>query len=204
MQLSPTQKRIIEVAKQEFLAKGFKGASLRAIVRDAGFTQGAFYGYYPSKAALFEAIVSPAAEELSAKFRRAQEAHFDLISDNKTANSRQLSTEYLNAFLDFIYANFDAFKLVLCCAEGTRYANYLDDLVELEVEQTQRYYAELRSRGKLTGEVSPILHHMLTRAYFTAVCETVVHDMSLAEAKSYTESLARFFNSGWNALLDFN
>ena len=47
MGVSDTQKKILEVGKQEFLEKGFKDASLRKIVADAGFTQGAFYGYYP-------------------------------------------------------------------------------------------------------------------------------------------------------------
>lgn len=45
--LSETQEKILAVGKVEFLAHGFKGASLRAIVKKAGFTQGAFYGYYP-------------------------------------------------------------------------------------------------------------------------------------------------------------
>ena len=39
-----TREKILEVGKREFLAKGFKDASLRHIVKEAGFTQGAFYG----------------------------------------------------------------------------------------------------------------------------------------------------------------
>ena len=44
-ELSATQERILAVGKDEFLEHGFKGASLRAIVKKAGFTLGAFYGY---------------------------------------------------------------------------------------------------------------------------------------------------------------
>ena len=40
-------------AKSEFLEKGFQSASLRNIVKTAGVTTGAFYGYFSSKAALF-------------------------------------------------------------------------------------------------------------------------------------------------------
>ena len=39
-------------AMQEFLEKGFQSASLRNIVKIAGVTTGAFYGYYDSKEAL--------------------------------------------------------------------------------------------------------------------------------------------------------
>ena len=44
------------------------------------------------------------------------------------------------------------------------------------------------------------LHHMITRAYFTAVCETIVHDMPREEATKYVDELAVFFHSGWYAL----
>ena len=42
VELTDTQKRILEVGKREFLEKGFKDASLRAIVKEAGFTKGPF------------------------------------------------------------------------------------------------------------------------------------------------------------------
>lgn len=201
MELTDTQKKILEVGKREFLEKGFKDASLRAIVREAGFTQGAFYGYYNSKEALFDALVAPAADSLFSQFKQAQEAHYDLIPEERATESQRLSTEYLRYFLGYIYDNFEAFKLILCCSDGTKYENFVHDLVELEVNQTERYYAELEKQGRLEGHVSHELHHLITSAYFTAVFETVVHDMTRERAMSYIEELAVFFNSGWEGLL---
>ncbi|MDO4541434.1 MAG: TetR/AcrR family transcriptional regulator [Bacillota bacterium] len=196
-----TQKKILTIGKKAFLAKGFKDASLRGIVKEAGFTQGAFYGYYPDKAALFDALVSEAADSLMVQFKAAQKAHYDLIPENKTAQSRDLSTDYLNHFIGYIYDNYDAFKLVVCCSEGTKYANYIHELVEIEVAQTESYYQRLRQLGKLEGTVSRNLHHMITSAYFTAVFETVVHDMTREQAVDYVNELAIFFNYGWSGLL---
>ena len=85
VEYTETQRKILEVGKREFLAKGFKDASLRGIVKEAGFTQGAFYGYYPDKAALFDALVSEAADTLMEQFKAAQQAHYDLIPGEKTA-----------------------------------------------------------------------------------------------------------------------
>ena len=135
------------------------------------------------------------------QFKAAQAAHFDLVSKEKTKDSLKLSTEYLRVFVEYMYAHFDAFKLILCRAEGTRYANFLEELVELEVECSEEYYALLRKRGKLSGKMTKQLHHMITSAYFTAVCETIVHDMPKEEAMRYIEELAKFFNSGWEGLL---
>ena len=92
--------------------------------------------------------------------------------------------------MEYRYAHFDTFKLILCRAEGTRYANFLEELVELEVKCSEEYYALLRKRGKLSGKMTKQLHHMITSAYFTAVCETIVHDMPKEEAVRYVEELS--------------
>ena len=49
MDESVTLQKILEAAREEFLAKGFQSASLRNIVKTAGVTTGAFYGYYKRK-----------------------------------------------------------------------------------------------------------------------------------------------------------
>ncbi len=64
MERAETQKKILEIGKKEFLEKGFKDASLNQIVAEAGFTKGAFYGYYPDKTALFEDLnTTPSSEK---------------------------------------------------------------------------------------------------------------------------------------------
>ena len=49
----------------------------------------------------------------------------------------------------------------------------------------------------MTGQ----LHHIITRAYFTAACETIVHDMPREEAMKYIDELAIFFHSDRSGLL---
>ena len=59
-----TQKNILDTAKKHFLKDGLTGASLRSIVKDAGITTGAFYKYYPTKEALFDALTDPYMEHI--------------------------------------------------------------------------------------------------------------------------------------------
>lgn len=59
-----TRQNILNTALKHFLEHGFAGASLRSIVKDAGLTTGAFYKYYPTKEALFDALIDPYVEEL--------------------------------------------------------------------------------------------------------------------------------------------
>src|SRR5699024_5297556 len=65
---SSTLENIQQAALEEFSEKGFLGASLRQIVKNAGVTTGAFYGYFSSKEALFASIVEPHAAALMGRF----------------------------------------------------------------------------------------------------------------------------------------
>ena len=67
-----TLEQIQQAAVQEFLDKGFLGASLRQIVKNAGVTTGAFYGYFSSKEALFASIVEPHAAAIMGRFMQTQ------------------------------------------------------------------------------------------------------------------------------------
>ena len=48
-QISPTLQKILDAGMEEFQEKGFRDASLRQIVKNAGVTTGAFYGYFPAR-----------------------------------------------------------------------------------------------------------------------------------------------------------
>ena len=64
---------ILEVGKQEFLEKGFLGASMRNIVSRLSVTTGALYRYYTDKESIFDALVKEAAETLEQKYREMQQ-----------------------------------------------------------------------------------------------------------------------------------
>ena len=92
MERAETQRKILVIGKKEFLEKGFKDASLNKIVAEAGFTKGAFYGYYPDKTALFEDLVGETASELLTHFKAAQDDYFDLVPEGRAKDSLELSS----------------------------------------------------------------------------------------------------------------
>ena len=204
MKQPDTWERILRIAKKEFLQKGFKGASLQSIVSQAGFTKGAFYGYYPNKAALFDDLVSAAAEGLRERFKAAQQAHFELIPEGRAAVSWRLSGEFLQQFIQYIYDHFDEFKLITCRSEGTKYANYVQELAEMEISVSEQYLETLRQKEKLIGSISRELHSMMTGAFFNAVFETVARDMPREQALAYGDELVAFFSAGMKAQVEFN
>jgi len=56
--------RLLDIATEVFLSKGFKGASVSEIARRAGASKQTLYARYPSKAALFAALIERKASHL--------------------------------------------------------------------------------------------------------------------------------------------
>ena len=63
---------LLEAGKQEFLEKGFQGASMRGIASRLSVTTGALYRYYPDKESLFDVLVEEPARVLEERYRAIQ------------------------------------------------------------------------------------------------------------------------------------
>jgi AcrR family transcriptional regulator len=196
-----THNRILQAGKTEFLEHGFAGASLRVIAKSAGVTTGAIYGYYPDKQALYNALVKEPAAFLKQSIANSQDDFAAMPAEFQMHDMYSFSTAALQQFFDFIYANLDAFKLIVLCSSGTDYENYIESLVEIESENTVRFMEAMRAAGFVVVEISANLSHVLASAYFQAIFEAVAHDMPRQEADEYVVGLTKFFHAGWEAIL---
>ena len=59
---------ILESARRAFAEKGFDGASMQDLAREAGMSVGNFYRYFPSKAAIVEALIALDMAEMEQDF----------------------------------------------------------------------------------------------------------------------------------------
>ena len=66
-----TQRRILEVAETQFARKGYAGAHLQSIAEEVGVQKTALYYYYPSKAAIYLAVLSQILEEVQERLSNA-------------------------------------------------------------------------------------------------------------------------------------
>ena len=188
---------ILITGKNEFLEKGYSGASLRNIAREAGVTTGAFYGYFKSKAELFDALVAEPYSEFLAIYNGAQKAFADQPYEKQAVSVGEISGECMVELLDYAYDHMDAFKLILCCSEGTKYERLIDDMVDIEVKATHDYIKVLRSMGKSVPNIDPVLEHILITGMFNAFFEMIIHEMPRADAQEYLNEMRAFYTAGW-------
>ncbi len=200
---SETRLKILEIGKAEFLEHGYKDASLRQIVAKAGFTKGAFYGYYKDKASLFYDLTDSCVDVFLDNFKNAQLTFFDLIGTDETASSNSRSIQFLFSFVEYVYDNYDAFKLIICKSAGTKYENFVHELVDLQVDKTLLYHEELKTLGKIEGEMDRKLFHILVSAYYESLFEIIRHDIKKPEAIGYIEKISRFFTAGFETVIKY-
>ena len=196
-----TLENIQKAALAEFSEKGFLGASLRQIVKNAGVTTGAFYGYFSSKEALFASIVEPHAAALMGRFMEAQTTFAELPEAEQTAHMGEESGAYVRWMVDYICEHREPVKLLLCRAEGTSYEHFVHNMVEVEVEYTLRYMEVLRRLGRDVPELSRSLCHIIASGMFNGVFEVVIHDMPRDRALRYVDQLRDFYTAGWLKLM---
>ena len=199
-----TLENIEQAALAEFLDKGFQGASLRQIVKNAGVTTGAFYGYFSSKEALFASIVEPHAAALMGRFMEAQLSFAELPETEQPAHVGKESGAYLTWMVDYICQHREPVKLLLCGAEGTSYENFVHNMVEVEVEATLEYIEVLRRAGQGVPPLDRSLGHIIASGMFNSIFEVVVHDMPHDQALRDVQQLRAFYTGGWERLFELS
>lgn len=196
-----TLNRIFSAALQEFLEKGFQSASLRNIVKMAGVTTGAFYGYYKSKEELFEALVGEHYDFLLDCFCRVQKEFAEIPPEQQPSHLTSTSGECMYEMLLYAYEHLNEFKLILCCSEGTRFSRLIDEMVEIETKGTHDYLEVLKRLGRPSPPIDAHLEHILITGMFNTFFELIIHEMPLEEAKHYLQAMRTFYTAGWMKLM---
>ena len=196
-----TLEKIKQAAMEEFLEKGFLEASLRQIVKRAGVTTGAFYGYFSSKQALFASIVEPHAAMMMSRYVDAHISFSELPAEKQPDHMGVESGSYIHWLTEYICEHRDPVKLLICRAEGTGYEQFIHNMVEVEVESTLRYMEVLRHLGRDVPELSRSLCHIIASGMFSGLFEIVVHDMPREQAQRDVEQFRQFYTGGWLKLM---
>lgn len=144
-------------AEEEFLTKGFKHASLRKIVKEAGTTIGNFYNYFKNKESLFEELV----KDEFYKLKFFIENHDKIERPDYLWNISDIS-EWRKVLKQLIIEAFpqfsDRFILLVEGSEGTKFENTRHEIIKLMrdhfIEHMERFDSSLIDRdfAEVTAE----------------------------------------------------
>jgi AcrR family transcriptional regulator len=85
---------ILASVRHAFVAKGFDGASMQDLARAAGMSVGNFYRYFPSKAAIIQALIALDRAEVQRDFQTI------ILSEQPMQSLRHLVHTHINCAVD--------------------------------------------------------------------------------------------------------
>lgn len=196
-QLEGVSERILNCAKAEFLDKGYTDASLRAIAAAADTSTNSIYVRFGDKEGLFSAIVEPVLSEMTTRFVRIQERFHRMTPDEQAAQMPEYADGGTAELVDYMYDHLDEFRLLLDSSYGTRFHNFVDELVRIEVEYTYKYMEAVGCPERSGGTLTQMLLHIVTTSRFESIFEIIRHGLSREEAGEYIELLSRYHRTGF-------
>ena len=195
-----TEKNILNTARKHFLKDGFSGVSLRNIVKDAGLTTGAFYKYYPTKEALFDALTDPYIEHIYQIYDRVVEDFEKLSAKEQTSNMSDTSGDGMDQMIDYIYEHYDNFRLLLKCGDSGKFETFIHNMVDREMRSSLEYVKKMKEDGIEIPIVGESLMHMIYTGFFSSIFQIIEHDIDKEIAKRNVHKLREFNTGGWERL----
>lgn len=196
-QIEGVAERIVDAAKREFLGKGYVEASLRTIAAEADTSTNSIYVRFGDKEGLFSAIVEPVLNEMTEHFIRIQERFHLMTPEEQAERMPKYADGGTSELIDYMYEHLEEFRLLLDASYGTRFHNFVDELVRIEVEYTYKFMEAVGYSDKFGDAVTQKLLHIVTTSRFESIFEIIRHGMSREEATEYIELLSRYHRCGF-------
>ncbi|MBN9680820.1 MULTISPECIES: TetR/AcrR family transcriptional regulator [unclassified Corallococcus] len=162
---------LIASARVEFAKRGVKGARISDITAASGLSKGAFYLHFPSKEALFAALVEgflEALEVLATKrmscMERFRADHGGLPGPGDVAARSERYVDFLRVeaaldveMLELMWEQRELVTALIVGSQGTAFESVMWDVVDREVERIAREFHHLRGQQPDTPDVDPSL-----------------------------------------------
>ncbi len=196
-----SHEKVKAAIREEFLEKGYEGASVRSIGARAGMSSAGLYRHYPDKASMFDAVIEPLTKSVESWLERHKQESLERME-------RQLSGDILGETLfdlikDVILPRREEFKLLISCSAGSRYENYINDFVLQNQKDMMLTFERLRGEGYKVRDITEEELHILLSAYLTACFEPIIHGHDDEEVLRQLDTIRDFFLPGWQKNMGF-
>ncbi len=191
-----SHEKVKKAIKEEFLEKGFEGASIRSIGARAGMTSAGLYRHYSDKEAMFNAMVEPLIESIKNWTARHTNKKYSLVDDG-VPHDELFGETFVDMIKEVILPRRDEFILLMSRSGGTKYENFIHDYVEGNQKKFLEAIRYLKEKGYPAAELSEEELHMLLSAYLTACFEPIIHDYDDVKVEKYLNMVQEFFMPGW-------
>lgn len=198
-----TKNKLLASARTEFLEKGYIGASLRNICRNAGVTTGALYFFFKDKADLYESLVKDTVntiytvmkEHFAGEHEQAEAGAFNHVAEVDASKD----VEDTKRVIHFMYEHRDEVLMLLTKSQGSPYEGVLDRFIET-AENHLRNMAGQMEKACPDKKIDDRLIHWLSHQQIEMFVYMITHIEDERQAVKFMEQSVSYMVAGWFGL----
>jgi TetR/AcrR family transcriptional regulator, cholesterol catabolism regulator len=199
IQKGDIRKIILKIAREEFLGKNFKDASMRTIAKKSGVGLSNIYNYFTSKDEIFCEVLSgllKAIDEVMLEHNSSKYISVDIFSSDEYMHSQ------INMFVELVANYKEDFKLLLFRSAGSSLENYREECTEQYTRTGKEYIALMKQKyPSINGDVSDFFIHTMSSWWMSIIAELVMHDLSHKALEDFIREYMEFGTSGWKRVM---
>ena len=195
------RERILFYAKDEFLKKGFKGASMRDIAMRADVSLSNIYNYFKNKDKIFCAVLEPL---LSAFDGLMKEHNSDTYLTLEVFESDEYQRDIILQFMKLIKKFRSELKILLFMSFGSSLENFRDTFTDQHTQMGAEYMKAMKEKyPEINTEISPFFIHTISSWWLTILGEIISHDeLEDKDIQHFLEDYTSFSTAGWKKIMN--
>lgn len=199
IQKEDVKKVIIQVARKEFVKKGFKDASMRTIAKKSEVGLSNIYNYFRNKDEIFRETLSGLLSAIDSTMERHNNS--DYISVDIFSSEEYMRTQ-INMFVELVENYKDDFKLLLFGASGSSLENFRDEISRKHKQTGIEYIALMKQKyPEINSNISDFFIHTMSSWWISIIAELVMHDLSHQALKDFIREYMEFGTAGWKKVM---
>ena len=204
MKNKSTKELILESGKKMFLKKGFKSTPLRGILKDAGYTLGAFYGYFSTKEDLFYALTDEAAEGLKNLLEDVHKEAENLPPERMIFDIMECYYKKLPEIVDYIYSHKEEMILLMKCSAGTKYESFLKSFSDMNKNSIKVGVERAKEAGLMIHGLETDTFELLMRSYSEITTHIIIEGKDKEQIFRMLRDVGAVFRNGMMSLMGEN
>ncbi len=200
IQKEDIRRRILRTARKEFLASGFKDASMREIAKKANVGLSNIYNYFRNKDEIFCEILSGvlnALENIMAEHNSSKYISVDIFTSDEYMHN------HIKMFVELVENYKDDFKLLFFRSAGSSLEKFREEITVKHTKTGIEYIQLMKQKyPEINGNVSPFFIHTMSCWWVSIIAELVMHDLSHNELENFIREYMEFGTAGWKRIMN--
>ncbi len=193
------RKTILDVARDEFMEKGYKDVSMRAISQKAEVGLSNIYNYFKNKDQIFREVLSgllAAIDNVMAEHNMEEHVSLEIFT------SEEYIKHQINLFVDLAENFKDEFKLLLFNAAGSSLENFRDEITDRHTKTGLEYITLMKEKfPEINANISNFFIHTMSSWWISVMGELVTHDLSHEELERFLCEFMEYTTAGWKKVM---